>query len=107
VETAPEGLRISGNKCKRGAAFAEAEIVNPVRTVTTTVRTGFPGVPVIPVRTSGEIPKGKIRELMGFLASITIREPLEIGSPAAENVLGLGVDVIVTSNILREAGYAR
>jgi CxxC motif-containing protein len=102
VEEGDEGIKVSGNKCRRGIDFAKAEIVNPMRTLTTTVRTVFPAAPVVPVRTSGEIPKGKIGELISFLSGLTLREPLEIGTAASENVLGLGVDVILTSNILRE-----
>jgi CxxC motif-containing protein len=66
------------------------------------VRTSFPGIPVLPVRTDGEIPKGKIRELMGFLNTITVNEALGIGSIVAENALGLGINVIATSNVLKE-----
>jgi CxxC motif-containing protein len=102
VEKRGECLIISGNQCKRGAAFAEAEITNPTRTLTTTVRTVFPQAPVVPVRTRGEIPKDKIREVMAFLNTVTIREPLEIGAAVVENVLGLGRDVIVTSDVLAE-----
>ncbi|MDR2068690.1 MAG: DUF1667 domain-containing protein [Spirochaetaceae bacterium] len=100
VEKKAEGFKITGNQCKRGIGFAEAEITHPARTLTTTVRTIFPQAPVLPVRTRGEIPKDKIREVMAFLNTITIREPLGIGAVAVENVLGLGRDVIVTSDML-------
>ena len=96
-----EGYAISGNKCKRGIDFAIAEITNPMRTLTTTVRTSFPGVPVLPVRTAGEIPKGKIREAMNCINAITVSRPLGIGETVAENILGLGIDVIVTNDILK------
>ena len=99
--TDAEGYAISGNKCKRGIDFAIAEITNPMRTLTTTVRTSFPGFPVLPVRTAGEIPKGKIREAMNCINAITVSRPLSIGEIVAENILGLGVDIIVTSDILK------
>ncbi|MDR0589310.1 MAG: DUF1667 domain-containing protein, partial [Spirochaetaceae bacterium] len=41
VEKKGERLDISGNQCKRGIGFAEAEITHPTRTLTTTVRTIF------------------------------------------------------------------
>jgi CxxC motif-containing protein len=102
VEKTPEGFSVSGNRCKRGLAFAETEMTNPTRTLTTTVRTVYPGVPVLPVRTAGEIPKGKIPELMQFLNTVIVKKALGIGDAAAENVLGLGINVIVTSNVLKE-----
>jgi CxxC motif-containing protein len=100
--TVIEGYAISGNRCKRGVDFAIAEITNPTRTLTTTVRTSFPGAPVLPVRTAGEIPKGKIREAMDCINAITVSRPMGIGEIVAENILGLGVNVIVTSDILKE-----
>ena len=102
VEKGAEGYIINGNKCKRGIDFAITEITNPTRTLTTTVRTSFSGVPVLPVRTAGEIPKGKIREVMNCINAITVEKPMGIGETIAENILGLGVNVIVTSNILKE-----
>jgi len=102
AEKNTEGYAISGNKCKRGIDFAMVEITNPTRSLTTTVRTSFPGVPVLPVRTAGEIPKGKIREVMDCINAITVSRPLGIGEIVAENILGLGTDVIITSNILKE-----
>ena len=103
VEKEGERLSITGNQCQRGIGFAEAEITHPTRTLTTTVRTIFPQTPVLPVRTRGEIPREKIREVMAFLNTLTITEPLGIGAVAAENVLGLGMDVIVTSDALHSA----
>jgi CxxC motif-containing protein len=102
VEETGDGLNGTGNRCQRGIAFAEAEITNPVRALTTTVRTAFPGVPVLPVRTAGEIPKGRIRDVMAALNRVTVSSPVGIGAVVTENVLGLGVDVICTSSILQE-----
>jgi CxxC motif-containing protein len=93
-------INVTGNKCNRGIDFAIAEITNPTRTVTTTVRTVFSGAPVLPVRTAGEIPKGKIPELIRLLGDITLTKPVGIGGIVAENVLGLGVNVVATSNLL-------
>jgi CxxC motif-containing protein len=103
---AGEGFTVSGNQCKRGVDFAEAEITNPTRTLTTTVRTSFPGVPVLPVRTAGEIPKGKISEVMNVINAITVDRPLGIGDAVVKDILGLGVNIIATSNILMEENKA-
>ncbi|MDR1108400.1 MAG: DUF1667 domain-containing protein [Spirochaetaceae bacterium] len=102
VEVKSGEIRVSGNQCKRGAVFAKAEITHPTRTVTTTIRTVFPQAPVVPVRIRGEIPKDKIRDVMAFLGTLTLREPLGIGAVVVENLLGLGCDLIITSNILAE-----
>jgi CxxC motif-containing protein len=100
VESGENEISVTGNNCKKGIDFARAEITNPTRTVTTTVRTAFPGVPVLPVRTAGEIPKGKIHELINLLGTITLTKPVGIGGIVAENALGLGVNVIASSGLL-------
>lgn len=100
-------LQITGNGCKRGAAFAESETRDPRRTICTTVRTVFPDVPVLPVRVSQEIPKNRIFDVMAEINRTTVRERLGRGDTVLENVLGLGVDVIATSNILKETESER
>ena len=100
------GFTVGGNQCERGIDFALAEINDPRRTLTTTVRTCFSGVPVVPVRTTGEIPRGKIREAMNYIKTITVNRPLCIGETVTENLLGLNVDLVVTSNILKEETWA-
>ena len=46
---------VTGNTCPRGDAYARRECVAPVRTVTGTVAIEGAALPVLPVRTSGEI----------------------------------------------------
>ncbi|MEG1755037.1 MAG: DUF1667 domain-containing protein [Clostridia bacterium] len=97
----PDGSwTFAGHRCNRGVAYAEAELTHPVRSLTSTVRTGFPGVPVIPVRTRGEVPKELLFEVMRVLRSITVKTRIGIGDIVLPNVLGTGCDVICTSDCL-------
>jgi len=95
---------VLGNKCKKGLEFAENETTNPTRTLTTTVRTMFPGVPVLSVRTDGEIPKAKLMTAMQELSQIVIEEELGCGDTVLEDVAETGVRVIVTSSALMQLG---
>ena len=104
VEGEGETLQVTGNGCKRGEAFAISEQTAPMRTLCTTVRTVFPDVPVLPVRVSAEIPKDKIFSVMGIINAVTLEKPVAIGGVILENVLGLGVDVVAASNLLRRTG---
>lgn len=92
----------TGNRCPRGQKFAEDEMTCPKRTFSTTVRTRWENVPVIPVRVSGEVPKEKIFDIMEILNHTTVRERLGRGDVLIADVLGLGADVIVTSSQLKE-----
>ena len=104
VEGEGEALQVTGNGCKRGADFARSESTAPMRTLCTTVRTAFPDVPVLPVKLSAEIPKETIFPVMEAINAVTLETPVAMGGVILENVLGLGVDVIAASGLLRRTG---
>ena len=98
--TIDDNGNVTGNKCKRGEKFAHDEVTCPMRSVTSTVQTVFEDVPVVSVRTNGEIPKEKMFDLMGLLNKVVVKERLERGSVVVENALGTGVDIITTSDMI-------
>ena len=102
VEKNGEEITVSGNRCKRGEAFAKAELTRPMRTICSTVKTIFPDVPVLPVRTSSEIPKDKIFAVMEEINKVTVRERIHSKDIIIHNVLNLNVDIIATSSLLTE-----
>ena len=59
-------------------------------------------MPVLPVRVSAEIPKNRIFDVMQAVNRTTVTARLGRGDVVLKNVLGLGVDVIATSNVLKE-----
>ena len=95
---------VDGNKCEKGREFALHEMSNPSRTLTTTVRTKFPGVPVISVRTNGEIPRNKLMDAMNELSEVMVDTELGCGDTLLEDVAKTGVSVIVTSFALMKLG---
>lgn len=103
VEEEGETLQVTGNGCKRGADFARSELTAPMRTLCTTVRTAFPDVPVLPVRLSAEIPKGQIFPVMEAINAVTVDQPVDMGGVILNNVLGLDVDLVAASGLLRSA----
>lgn len=93
---------VRGNLCKRGRDFAVAETVNPMRTVSSVVATTFKDAPVVPVRVSAEIPKNRIFDVMKEINKVVVTERIGSGDAVIKNVLGLGADVIATSDLLKE-----
>ena len=93
---------VNGNGCKRGYTFAVNEMTNPMRTISSTVSTVFPDVPVLPVRVSAEIPKSAVFDVMREINRTVVQTRIGRGETVIRNVLNLGVDVIATSNILKE-----
>ena len=93
---------VTGNTCPRGKEFAISEMTAPKRTICSTVKTVFSDVPVLPVRVSDDIPREKIFDVMREINAVTLKERIGRGDAVIKNVLGLGVDVIATSDLLKQ-----
>ncbi|MBQ4501032.1 MAG: DUF1667 domain-containing protein, partial [Spirochaetales bacterium] len=89
----------SGNRCRRGARFAMEEKSNPVRTVTTTVKTMAGDGPLLPVRTLQKVPKDKVGELVAMLRQVGIDRPVKNGENVYDTDMdGRHITVIATSD---------
>lgn len=88
---------ISGNLCPRGKEFALAEMTCPMRTISSTVKTTSPLQPVVSVKVRSEIPKDKIFEVMREIQKVLLDHEMDAGDVVIADVLGLGVDVILTT----------
>ena len=92
-----EVVSVTGNTCKRGDAYARTEITNPVRSLTSSVKVENGLHPVVPVKSSGPVPKDKMFDCMKEINSVTVKAPVKIGDIVIENILGLGVDIVATN----------
>ncbi len=90
---------VTGAKCERGVRFAKEEMTCPKRTVCSTVATIFEDFPVLPVRTSQEIPKEKVGELMKLLNGICVRQRFKRGEVLVSHLFGTEADLISTSDM--------
>lgn len=100
-------IMVQGNQCTRGEKFAITELTNPMRTISSTVATVFPKAPALPVKVSGEIPKGEIFHVMNEIHKVFLTEPVGRGDIIIKNVLNLEVDVIATSSVLEDIDKKR
>ena len=92
-------VAVTGNKCKRGEKFAQAELTNPTRSLTTTVRTSFSTMPWLPVRTDGEISKKLIGDALKELQSVLIEKNLRCGEVVLTDLAGTEINVIAASDL--------
>lgn len=90
-------ISVSGNTCKRGDAYARTEVTNPVRSLTTSVKVEGGIHPVVPVKSSGPVPKDRMFDCMKEINGAVIKAPVKIGDVVIENICGLGVDIIATN----------
>jgi CxxC motif-containing protein len=103
VEKDGEKIVVTGAKCKRGSQYAQDEMLNPKRTVTTTVVVLNGEIRRLPVRTKKPFPLRRVSELIQFLSTIEVEVPVQVGQVIATNCLGEGVDIIATRTILRRS----
>ena len=92
-------LKVTGNGCPRGVTYAQNELTNPKRTVTSTVAITGSFLSRCPVRTTAPIPKGKMEELVALLKNYTLTSPVRTGDVVIANVFDSGADVIVTRDM--------
>jgi CxxC motif-containing protein len=98
VSGEPPSLIVMGHQCPKGEAYALQEITSPMRTLTSTVRTVFPDFPMLPVRTSGDIPLSEVFAVMRRLRTVTVERRLGIGDVVIPSGWD-GVDVIATADM--------
>lgn len=91
--------RVTGNACPRGAEYGLAEIKNPVRTVTSTVRVTAGPRRRCPVKTDRPIPKALIMDAMAMLKDVELKPPVRIGQVVAKNICGTKANIITTHNL--------
>lgn len=89
---------VSGYTCPRGKTYAEKEVTNPTRIVTSTVRVTGGSKERVSCKTASDIPKNKIAEVMADINAATVTAPVKIGDVLIENVADTGVDIVATAH---------
>lgn len=91
-------IAVTGNGCARGEKHAVDECVNPVRSLTTTVRVGNREDTMVSVKSADPIPKGKMQEAMALIRTLSVDAPVKIGDVILADVFG--TQIIATKEIL-------
>lgn len=92
-------IKVEGNQCRKGIDYAQNELKDPRRMVTTTVKVKGGLHPLVPVYTSAPIPKPLIFELVKKLRQIELKAPVRVGQVILKDFLGTGVDVLAARDL--------
>ncbi len=84
----------SGYVCKRGETYTVTEYTSPKRMLTTTVTLAGARTRRLPVVSSEEISRDKVRACIEFLYTSTFQAPIKAGDTLVENILGTQVNII-------------
>ena len=94
-----ETIKVSGNTCPRGEKYAKTELVHPMRTLTSIVKSDSKVLPMIPVKTSAPIPKEKLFEAMALLNTLFVNIPVTVGDIIYKNFGAEGVNLVICRTI--------
>jgi CxxC motif-containing protein len=94
-------VEVRGQSCKKGEVFGRQEHLDPRRTVTTTVAIRGSFYPRLPVKTRGDVPKGRVADVCRLLHTLHLEAPVTMGQVIAPDVLGTGVDVVASRDLPR------
>jgi len=94
-----EIFSVTGNRCKKGLEYAEHEIFDPRRVVTTTVRISGAPIELVPVKTDRSIPKKLCFDIVQAASRICLHAPVNCGDVVIENVCGSGANLVVTRSL--------
>jgi CxxC motif-containing protein len=90
---------VRGSLCEKGPEWAEQEILNPVRTIASSVRVKGGDLPLVSVRTDSPIPLGKIFDVMKSIKELEVDAPVHIGDRLIDGPAGTGCSIIATRNV--------
>ena len=90
---------VKDNGCKRGEQYASKELQNPTRTLTTTVKVEGGVLPLVPVKTAGEVPKASLLQCMEVVRRASCKAPVKRGEVLIYDLLGTGVNVVACADV--------
>ena len=92
-------VNIQGYTCPKGKAYAEKEVTNPTRIVTSIVKVSGGEREFTSVKTKEDIPKDQIFNVMREINQIQALAPIAIGDILLRDVAGTGVDIVATKAV--------
>lgn len=99
AEQTAKGWQITGFGCPRGQQYGIAEMTNPTRVVTSTVRITGGVHPRLPVKTDGPLPRSLVREAVRMLDAVEISSPVCCGDVVLPDIGGTGVNFVASRDM--------
>lgn len=90
-------VSITGNQCKNGKEYAQKEVSNPTRVLTTTVKVLGGTEKTAAVKTKGEIPKEMLLPAMKRIKEIEVEAPVVLGETILEDLCGTGIPLVAAA----------
>ncbi len=92
-------VKVEGNTCPKGKAYAEQECVRPMRILTSTVRIIGSDERVIPVITREAIPLDMMEAAMKEIRKVKVDAPVKMDQVIIEDLAGTGVSLLASRSM--------
>ena len=99
IDDKTKDIQVSNHKCKRGPIYAQKELTNPTRFLTATIAIENATHHRLPIKSSMEVPKQEMFNIMRELNHVIVKAPVECGDIVVKNILGLNIDIIATRDM--------
>ena len=93
-----ETVTVTGHSCSRGEKHAVAEILHPVRSLTSIVRVSNRRDTMVSVKSADPVPKEEMFAIMERIHAAAVEAPIQIGDVILDNICG--TRIIATKQIL-------
>lgn len=97
-----QNFKVTGNSCPRGAEYGYKEMTHPTRRLTSTIKVRNAIQPRVSVKTSTDVPKELLWDIMKRLDALEVEAPLYRGDIVEKDVCGSGADIIITKDVMRQ-----
>ena len=92
-----ERITVTGHSCNRGEKHAVAEILHPVRSLTSIVRVSNRCDTMVSVKSEAPVPKEEMFAIMERIHATTVEAPVQMGDVILDDVCG--TKIIATKQI--------
>ena len=99
VEQEDDRMVIEGALCRRGEEYARQELLDPRRTISTTVLVEGNEDQLLSVRLTKPIPLKKIAKAAEVIHALRVTPPVHEGAVLISHILGEDSDVIATGSV--------
>jgi CxxC motif-containing protein len=95
-------LQVSGNLCSRGIVYANKELTNPTRILTSILPITGGVEEMVSVKSKTDIPKNRLFECVKSLKGLVLVAPIHVGDVIVEDLCGTGVSLVATKTVLKK-----
>ncbi len=94
-----ELLEIEGAICPKGKEYAEQEIKNPLRTLTSSVMVKGGDTSLVSVKSNKPVPLKNVMDIMKEFEDLKVNAPISVGDVIIKKPAGIDCNIVATREV--------